>query len=153
MTQSVNNANYMYTLRGETGTFAEFLRTRPGLWVSDDFRQRIVARASGEGVVRKTHIFVLSHNMSDAEIEDKLSENHFWDEADLCATIAHMIMVQSGGKSGELLNNGRANLFYTSSCVVLVGWRAGLGEWSVFTWLRGVSMWDAGNQAFSPATE
>lgn len=133
-------------------TLANFFSTRPGLWVSDDFRKRIVAKASDVSVVRKTTTYVLPRNMTDKEVEAELPENHHWTETDVCATVAHMINLQPNGKKGVLLNDGHANLFYTSSDVVLVYWDADNRGWDVHTWERDDRRWDAGDRVFSPAT-
>lgn len=131
-----------------------FFRTGPGLYVWDDFRSRIVAQAKPTvaGTAFELNNALLTKNMSDEEIEKALPKGHLFDESALCAIIASMISEQPNGKEGKLLNNGYANLFYTSSCVVGVDWHADYRKWSVFTWERDGNGWGAGVQVFSPAT-
>ena len=131
-----------------------FYQTRDGLYVWDDFRYRIVANATPmpEGASFKLDHALLTKNMLDREIEAALPANHLFDESTLCAIIAAMISEQPNGKEGKLLNNGYANLFYTSSTVVHVHWGADYREWYVHTWERGDRGWRAGRRVFSPAT-
>jgi len=151
---ALESGSLIRALRGEIKTtFTEFFRTRSGLWVSDEFRKRALAKASGTGVVRESTCYVLPRGMTDAQIEAELPENHLWDEDDLCATVAHLIGLQPNGKEGKLLNNGYLNLFYTSSCVVDVLWNADVRTWSVNTWYRDDRRWGTGDQVFFPATD
>ena len=151
---ALENGSLIRALRGEIeSVFSEFFCTRPGLWVSNEFRERIVAKTSDAGVVRKTTCHVLPRDMTDAEVEAELPANHMWSEADVCATIANMISLQLKGENGTLLNDGHANLFYTSSCVVRVDWGADDRRWGVDTWSRDGCRWDAGGQVLSPATD
>jgi len=131
-----------------------FYQTRSGLWVYDGFRNLVVAKAqpTEAGTVFKLDHALLTQNMTDEKIEGSLPKNHLFDESVLCAIIAQMIAEQPNGKEGKLLNNGYANLFYTSSCVVYVYWRAVYRKWYVRTWRRGDNGWDAGRRVFSPAT-
>lgn len=131
-----------------------FFRARSGLYVSDSFRNLVVAKtfpsAESRAILTKTQ--KLSCNMTDEKIEKMLGNGHIFNETALCDTLAEMLQKQWGGKGGRLLNNGYANLFYTTSCVVSVHWYAGGAGWSVDTWERGDYEWDAGDQVFSPAT-
>ncbi|MFH1472803.1 MAG: hypothetical protein ABIF06_00065 [bacterium] len=134
--------------------FSDFFQTRPGLWVSEDFRRLVLAKAVSSDVVGTNH-FDLPRVMTDAEIERKLEEDfgpHTWDEGALCVTLQKWLTEQEDGRSGRLLNNDFANIFYTSSCVVRVHWLAVGRRWFVVTWSRGVVGWRAGHRAFSPAT-
>ena len=134
---------------------SEFFQNRPGLWVSDDFRDLVVAKAepteAGKTFTVKPQ--VLGRDATDAEIEDELGGMHLFDETAVVAIVAGLISRQEGGKAGVLLNNGYANILYLGSCVVDVCWRADDREWRVLTWQRGGNGWDAGSQVFSPATE
>lgn len=131
-----------------------FFQTRSGLYVWDDFRSRIVtqARPIAVGMAFELNNALLTKDMSDEEIESALPKNHLFDESALCAIIASMISEQPDGKEGKLLNNGYANLFYASSCVVIVRWHADYRKWRVNAWKRDDNEWDAGRQVFSPAT-
>ena len=95
----------------------------------------------------------LERVMTDAEIEASLGDRHQFSETILCHLLARLITAQPSGEEGELLSNGFANLFYTSSCVVSVRWGADYREWDVYTWRRDDDRWRAGNRVFSPATE
>lgn len=130
-----------------------FFQTREGLWVSDSFCKLVVAKVSpgGDRVVAAKGQ-KLDRNMNDEKIEEMLGNGHVFDGDVLCHTLAKMIQNQWGGKSGQLLNNGYANLFYLSSCVVHVYWRAVDRRWYVDAWERGGHEWRAVNQVFSPAT-
>jgi len=131
-----------------------FFHTHSGLWVSNEFRERIVAKASGAGTVRETSLYVLPRNMFDKEIEAELLADHIWSETDACATSAHLISLQPGGKRGTLLGDGRVNLFHTRSGVVNVRWSTDDDrEWLVSVWGRGDRRWPAGSQVLSPITE
>ena len=131
--------------------FDQFFQTRPGLYVDGSFQRLVLAKAR-EGVAKETRHLDLPHNMKDDEIEEKLGDNHIWEEGTLCATLQKYISEQEGGKEGKLLNNGYANLFYTSSCVVGVRWYADGREWDVISWRRDDGGRFAGYRAFSPAT-
>jgi len=127
---------------------AAFFQPRLGLWVSPDFRARVLGRVVNISTEVK-HID-LSREMSDADIEKMVGPNHLFGDEQVCRTIARLIAAQEEGKEGELLNNGFANLFYTSSCVVFVNWSADDREWRVSAWRRGDSGWSAGLRVFSP---
>lgn len=129
--------------------FEHFFRTREGLWVSDDFRTRVVANAKTRSAVPKHRHIDLPRHMTDTEIENMLGEGHLFTDVALCATLEQMLAEQQGGKEGRLLNNGFANLFYTASSVVSVGWYADYREWFVFTWQRDDVRWLAGSRVFS----
>ena len=93
----------------------------------------------------------LMRDLNDEEIESALPKNHLFDGMTVCALVADLIAKQANGEDGPLLNNGRANLLYTASCVVLVFLRADHREWRVGTYGRDGRRWDAGYQVFSPA--
>lgn len=133
-------------------SFIEFFQTRQSLYVSDGFRDLIVAKATPAEPV-EVKIFDLQRNMPDSEIEDRLGDGHLFDEGALCATIQKMIEAQVDGKEGVLLNNQYANFFYTASCLVDVHWLADdRDEWYVSTWPRDGVGWNVGARVFYPAT-
>lgn len=133
----------------------EFFQTRSGLWVSDDFRRLVVAKAqpSKAGASFKLNRHTLAKKLTDSEIEAVLPANHLFDETQVCAVLASLIAGQEGGQEGTLLNNGYANLFYTASCVVRVDWDADCREWFVRVWSRDDLQWRAGGQVVSLATD
>lgn len=132
-----------------------FFQTRSGLWVGNDFHSRIVANArpSDAGTTLKVNSAEFTRDLTDKEIEEALPKEHLFDETMVCAVIADLIAKQPNGENGTLINNGRANLFYTESYVVLVRWSADYRRWYVSAWWRGAYRWYAGRLAFSPATE
>ena len=128
-----------------------YYRDRPGLYVWDDYRSRVVAKARRATVGTPFNIGSadLLKAATDEEIEAALPVNHLFDESEICAIVEAMIAAQSNGEAGELLNNGCANLFYLSSCVVGVGWYSGGRYWYVDTWRRDDRGWGAGYRVFS----
>ncbi|MBI2065446.1 MAG: hypothetical protein HYT68_00015 [Candidatus Zambryskibacteria bacterium] len=128
-----------------------FFRTRKGLWVSNDYRDLVVAKAEPTVTIPAFKHVLLQQDMNDTEIEEMLGDKHLFTETEASALIADLISKQEGGKEGELLNNGYANLLYLGSCVVLVHWYAGSRKWFVNTWKRDDDRWNTGLQLFSPA--
>lgn len=135
-------------------SFDEFFQTRPRLFVSESFRDLVVAKAKGVATVVNTKHFDLSREMLDSEIEEKLGGGYVWDENVLLATLKLLLTKQKGGKKGKLVNTGFSNLFYSGFCVVSVCWRtrAVVPDWFVYADERVDRRWDAGVRAFSPAT-
>lgn len=127
-----------------------FYKTRKGLWISDSFRDNVLVKAA----IVKTLPTATLKSMSlikdayDREITPCLPPDYEWDVTEALARIAQMIEKQWGGKEGELLNNGYANLFYVPGFVVLVFWYAGDGRWDVGAWELDDNLWDAGLQVF-----
>lgn len=133
----------------------EFFQDKKGLYVWNDFKERILKKAgpvdSGEFSVSSVDLL---KRASDEKIEASLPPKHIFDESDVCAVIAEFISQQSKGEEGVLLSNGYANLFYTKSLVVHVGWGVFYGGWSVGAWPRdGGGSWGDCNRVFSPAIE
>jgi len=133
----------------------EFYQTRSGLWVSEDFRSRVVAKAkpSPAGTSFKLDRATLAKNLTDSEIEVALPVAHIFSETEVCAIVVALIAEQLEGQEGTLLNNSCANLFFTASCVVGVRWFAGDRGWGVGAWTLDDCQWSAGGQVFSLATD
>ncbi|MGA8611711.1 MAG: hypothetical protein WB760_08320 [Xanthobacteraceae bacterium] len=131
---------------------ATFYRTRPGLYVRDGFRTRILANAKlvPTGTTYQLAVFELK-DATDKQIEAALPKNHLFDESAVCAIVAELIGKQQKGEPGDLEHNGRVNLLYTASCVVFVFWLGGYREWLVDSWDREGRRWDAGGRVVSPA--
>ena len=131
-----------------------YYRTRSGLWVLGDYRNRIVSKAKplATGTTFAVDISEIGaeNGATDKEIEGALPKQHLFDESAICAIVASMITKQMGGTVGDLENTGKVNLFYTLSCVVRVVWGAGSAEWNVYTWYRDGRRWRAGRRVFSP---
>lgn len=132
----------------------EFFQDREGLYIFSGFKNNIISKAepTEEGKEFKLSSFELTENAYDDKIEASLPEKHIFSETDVCAIVADLISKQPDGGEGVLLNNGYANLFYTPSHVVDVGWSGTDREWSVGAWDRD-DYWVAGKRVFSPATE
>lgn len=132
----------------------QFYRTRSGLYVWDDYRERVVSKAklSPAGASYKFNYSTLARDLRDREIEACLPAQHLFDETAVCAIIAGLITKQPQGEEQVLLNNGCANLFYLAGCVVIVYWVACDREWGVDTYAHDDDGWDAGSQVFFPAT-
>ncbi|MDP2642089.1 MAG: hypothetical protein Q8P21_02255 [bacterium] len=132
---------------------SEFFQNRPGLWVSESFRNLVVAKAqpteAGKTFVVKPQ--VLGRDATDAEIEDELGGKHLLDETAAAAVVAGLITAQPNEEALPLLNNGNANILYLFSCVVSMDWDADSREWNVNAFRRDGARWFAGYRVFSPA--
>lgn len=95
--------------------------------------------------------FDLTERLNDEKIEAALGENHLFDRGEVYALIGNLIAKQPKGEEGVLLNDGKANLFYTEAFVVGVGWDSHDSRWYVDSWHRDERGWDAGYRVFSPA--
>jgi hypothetical protein len=129
-----------------------FYRTGSGLYVRANFRSKVVslAKPSQAGATYKVAKADLTRHLADREIEGALPENHLFDETELCAIIAGLILRQSPVFEGELLNDGNPNLFYTRASVAAVHRSIGGRRWRLSAWKRDFMRWDAGSQTFSP---
>ena len=131
----------------------EFFKNREGLYVWSSFKDNILDKA--KTIEKESEFKISSYDLvkfgNDEEIEKELPEKHLFSETDVCALIASLIEKQPKGEEGTLQNNGYANLFYTSSHVVVVRWSG--GEWSVYDWYRRDGRWGGGPRVFAPATE
>lgn len=96
--------------------------------------------------------FDLLESASDKEIEAALGENHLFEAGEVYTLIGNLVSKQSKGEEGALLANGYSNLFYISSCVVIVHWSSYGQGWYVYAWRRSY-YWRGGRRVFSPATK
>lgn len=133
-----------------------FFQNRNGLWVWGGFLRLIEnTKALSIGTKFPLDYFEITKESgaTDAEIESGLAArgNLFFEIDAVAAVIVELISAQEGGKEGVLLNNGYANLFYTSSLVVRVDWGAGVDEWRVSAWDRAGNGWDRGDRVFVPS--
>jgi len=135
----------------------EYYQTCDGLYVWDDFSDRIIPATSPIRQVPEMEVraFDLDKSMNDAEIRAKLPKGHVFEDASIfCAHLGGMIDRQPKGKEGDLLSNGYANIFYVRGkanevFAVHVYWNAGHREWLVYTNPLADYSRDAGNRVFS----
>lgn len=85
----------------------------------------------------------LPRAMNDAEIESELKPG-FCKLGDILSFLDN---------APPECKDGYANIFYTTSFVVGVGWDSDAGAWYVHTWDRGGSRWRTDGRVFSPTTE
>ncbi|MBP5993801.1 MAG: hypothetical protein KA731_02725 [Candidatus Moranbacteria bacterium] len=136
---------------------AEFYQTGPGLYVYDTFADRLElnARQAVDSAPERPYVAsLLKANASDGDIRKELPETHL----STLEGIAGLIEAQPNGKSGFLLNNGYANIFYVEGkngevFAVGVRWDSGRRRWRVRNWeLGGFGDWDADRQVLCPGT-
>ncbi len=134
---------------------SEFFRTGDGLYVYDSFANRFdlkVRQAVDSAPERHYVASLLKANVYDKDIRKELPGTHLSTLED----IAGLIEAQPGGKSGFLLSNGYANIFYVEGkngevFVVGVYWYSGNRDWGVHDWeLGGRGYWNADRQVFCP---
>ncbi len=171
--QSIINRGYRYpvtetrllkpvaqaTVPARTKPFnaVEFYQTGTGLYVYDTFADRldVNARQTVDSAPERPYVAsLLKANAYDKDIRKELPENHLSTLED----IAGLIEAQSGGKSGFLLNNGYANIFYVEGkngevFAVSVRWDSGRRGWGVNGWKldeAGRREWRTDRQALCP---
>ena len=134
---------------------AEFYQTGSGLYVYDTFAERldVNARQVVDSAPERSYVAsLLKANAYDKDIRKELPEDHLSTLED----IAGLIEAQPNGKSGFLLNNGYANIFYVEGkngevFAVSVYWLSAYRGWLVYDWrLDESGEWDAGCQVLCP---
>lgn len=134
---------------------AEFYQTRFGLYVYDTFADRfdLSAMQTVDSVPERPYVaLLLKANAYDWDIRKELPEKHL----SFLEDIAGLIEAQPNGKSGLLLNNGYANIFYVVGkngevFAVHVYWYSGNRQWDVRGWgLDEGGEWRAGSQVLCP---
>lgn len=128
----------------------DFFRTNPKLDVSNYFLNHMTSVVSGCPVARGIKVFVLPKDMWDKDVVLKLGDGCVWNAGDLLLSLSILFTEQEDGKSGRLLNNGRNNLFYIDSGVVVVQWRADYWMWKVHLDKREAQRWHLETQVLSP---
>jgi hypothetical protein len=148
-------------LRGDavSGNFDpnEFFQNRVGLWRSEAFVERILSVAKKtERILLPSHIpsLTLHKNMNDTEVCKELGDNYVFEATEGGVVIAEMINRQPNGEDGDLVNDGKANIFYVHGkdvevFAVHVSWDAGVREWNVRAYRLDDDRWPAGHRAFS----
>lgn len=135
----------------------EFYKTRAGLYVWGDFRDRIVSAAKKVEQVPGIEIgsFDLIKDANDAAIRGCLPKGHVFDDPGVfCVYLATVIERQPDGQEGDLLANGSANIFYVGGAnggvfAVRVRWYSGHRKWYLFAPRLGGVRWSAGSRVFS----
>ena len=136
---------------------SEFYQTGTGLYVYDTFADRLGlnTRQVVDSAPERPYVAsLLQANAYDTDIRKELPETHLSTLED----IAGLIEAQPNGKSGFLLNNGYANIFYVEGkngevFAVGVRWDSGRRRWRVRDWeLGGFGDWDADRQVLCPGT-
>lgn len=131
----------------------EFFQIRKGLHVYDSFCNRFDLDAPVQAAPGRLYVAsLLKLNADDQEIQKELPEECLSTLKD----IAGFIEAQWNGKSGLLLSNGYANIFYVLGkngqiFVMNVSWISDDRGWNVGDWEFGVNgRWFAGFQIICP---
>jgi hypothetical protein len=135
---------------------AAFYQTGPGLYVYDTFADRLDlnARQTVDSAPERPYVasLLIKENAYDKDIRKELPETHLSTLED----IAGLIEAQPNGKSGFLLSNGWANIFYVEGkngevFAVFVLWSSDNRRWCVGGWkLDGDGYWRSGCQVLCP---
>ncbi len=144
-----------FLVRTKPINLAEFYQTGPGLYVYDNFANDfdLSAIQTVDSAPERPYVdSLLKANAYDKNICEELPKTHLSPLED----IAVLIEAQPGGKSGFLLNNGYANIFYVKGknsevFAVNVYWRSDKREWRVRSWkLGGDGYWHTAYHVFCP---
>lgn len=134
---------------------AEFYQTGTGLFVYDTFAYHfdLSAKKTVDSAPERPYVAsLLKANAYDTDIRKELPETYLSTLED----IAGLIEAQPGGKSGLLLNNGYANIFYVEGkngevFAVSVNCGSGCRQWNVLDWELGeVGDWLVGRRVLCP---
>mgnify|MGYP003455608088 FL=1 len=134
---------------------AEFYQTGPGLYIYGTFADclDLHAKPTVDSAPERPYVAsLLKANAYDKNIRKELPETHLSTLED----IAGLIEAQPNGKSGFLLNNGHANIFYVEGkngevFAVNVYWNSDYRKWDVGGWGQGErGGWGAGRQVLCP---
>jgi hypothetical protein len=149
-------AAFVEAVAGKLVNLQEFFVTRSGLYVWNEFRDRILVIVKpAVALVHKLKHYDLPENMTDEKVREKLGNGHVFEDASVfSATLAKMIDAQANGEDGDLLNNGYTNIFYVRGLngevfAVVAFWISDGREWSVLAIRLGGCRWFAGGRAFS----
>jgi hypothetical protein len=134
-----------------------FYQTRSGLYVWDEFCQRVVATAKPVASLPAMEgaYFDLIKDANDAAIRRELPAEHvFEDASEFCARLAGLLKRQAGGVEGDLVANGYANIFCVRGVTggvfaVSVYWFFDGRGWGVSAYQLVGGGWSAGCRAFS----
>lgn len=137
----------------------EFFQTSQGLYVSNSFRDIVVASALKveSAPELSVSVFTLTQQATDKQIKSELPEGHVFEDSSIfCYHLAELIKAQVGGREGMLLNNGSATIFCVQTMnevfAVIVRWSsANDRKWNVYAGRLGGRAWIAGDRVFSAA--
>ena len=133
----------------------EFFQTREGILVEDGLNDLFVGDTVHSVGIVELSKYGIKKNSLDRNIRRELPENHVFEADEFCQIITTQINKQWGGKQGDLLNNGYANIFYVRSkdkkkvFTVGVYWRSDDLEWRVYFWELDDDQWPAESCVFS----
>lgn len=132
-----------------------FFQTK-NFWFGDNFQKWILPKISKTVPVfqGKTAHFDLPTGMNDREIQKNLTNKNPFSVDEFVSVIQNKILKQPNGEDGELLNNGRANIFYVDlgdGTVVAVNvlWFSDGRTWDFRAHDLDDDRWSAGFRAFS----
>lgn len=134
-----------------------YFKTRNGLYVSDDFNDKILRAIELQGSVPSATIVIycLTKDADDTEIREEMPNNHvFEDTYSFCTYLAYMIDEQQNGRTAVFVTNGNWNIFYVRGVhneifSVNVRWRGVLRRWEVSAYIPDGECWSIGSCAFS----
>ncbi|MCA9361463.1 hypothetical protein KC845_02810 [Candidatus Kaiserbacteria bacterium] len=134
----------------------DFFKTSEGLSTSLGFDLNLLSQATRGRVLLKTIIGYadLVQVASDAEVGSELPEDYVFEDVDTyLAHLATLIRGQLDGKSGVLLNNANANIFYVrvngEVFVVSIRWSIRENMWQCRMSHLNTGVWGVGNRVFS----
>jgi hypothetical protein len=136
----------------------EFFKACKGLWLSENFKNFILA-AARPGVVEVPATIIGQADLilpaSDAEIAAEAPGDLVFEDVDFFLSyLKRLIQVQSDGKPGVLLTSGKVNTLRVKGLnnedfAVFVGWCSDDGEWYCHAVRLDVTRWGAGDRVFS----
>lgn len=140
---------------------ATFWKTGPTLWVDSALAPILQAATSlpARHVAFSPHLIMKVPGAYDSEILANgagLPRKNKYIPSQFLQLAQTLIEAQPGGIAGDLLSDGKANIFYVSCSgrvfAVSVYWLQDAQRWFVSVWLFDGYRWYAGSQVFSPAT-
>lgn len=145
-----------FAVPGANRNLKNFYQTRKGLWLSENFQNFLLAELPEGEVASEARDIVradIEQEANDGEIGSELPKgNVFKDRDQFLNYLATMIEAQWGGTKGELLADGKANIFHVQignvPFSVFVTWRRVGSGWRCFAGPLDVRRWSAGPRAF-----
>ncbi|MBU1046531.1 hypothetical protein KKH36_02000 [Patescibacteria group bacterium] len=159
---SKDERNYLLEKRFEKDLFIpnKAFQNRKGLWVSSDFKERIllVAEPIEKNKTISTSFIDLKKPMADTEVRANPPKNHVFRADEFCLYLIDKIRQQPYREEGEFLINGKANIHFVYGkndrvFLVAVDWRVldlCIPEWHVNTYPLIGFRWNLGSRVFYP---